>query len=255
MKNIILGIDLSTSCVGITLYSHDGELILMEGLNLKTRDNSKLKGIEALFSKKMIFEIRFNEIEDMIKGVYNDKISRIVIEEPLIQSNNASTVAVLLKFNGIISNFLYERTGILPEYISSYDARIYSFPELYAVRVFNKKNEKLPREIILKDINKGKLVLFGNFPFAIDKKSVIQNEIYRRFPDIKWEYNKKGELIKETYDATDSLAVVLAAINKDKYMGEKPVIVNSTIEGDKIEYDTRFPNDMDNLVYHHLIVF
>ena len=42
----------------------------------------------------------------------------LVIEEPLPSSQNVSTVNTLLKFNGMISESVYELTGVVPKYIS-----------------------------------------------------------------------------------------------------------------------------------------
>jgi hypothetical protein len=50
----------------------------------------------------------------------------VVIEEPLLQSNNVNTVATLLRFNGMISKSVFDTLGV-PDFISSYDARKYSF--------------------------------------------------------------------------------------------------------------------------------
>jgi hypothetical protein len=62
----------------------------------------------------------------------------VVIEEPLLQSNNVNTVATLLRFNGMISKSVFDTLGVVPDFISSYDARKYSFPELMSVRKFKK---------------------------------------------------------------------------------------------------------------------
>jgi hypothetical protein len=48
----------------------------------------------------------------------------VVIEEPLLQSNNVNTVATLLRFNGMISKSVFDTLGVVPDFISSYDARI-----------------------------------------------------------------------------------------------------------------------------------
>lgn len=65
-------------------------------------------------------------------------ITECVIEAPLLSSNNNETVATLLQFNGMISLAVYNELGIVPQYISSYDARKYSFPELMGIRKYGK---------------------------------------------------------------------------------------------------------------------
>lgn len=69
----------------------------------------------------------------------------------------------------MISDSVYRILGIVPEYISSYDARKYAFPELMAIRKFNKKGEEYSKDKILTAIKKNKLVLFGEYPFDCDK--------------------------------------------------------------------------------------
>ena len=39
----------------------------------------------------------------------------------------------------MISECVYDVLHVVPDYISSFDARTYAFPELHAVRKFNKK--------------------------------------------------------------------------------------------------------------------
>jgi hypothetical protein len=43
-----------------------------------------------------------------------------------------------LRFNGMISKSVFDTLGVVPDFISSYDARKYSFPELMSVRKFKK---------------------------------------------------------------------------------------------------------------------
>jgi hypothetical protein len=57
--------------------------------------------------------------------------------EPLLQSNNVNTVATFIRF-GMISKSVFDTLGVVPDFISSYDARKYSFPELMSVRKFKK---------------------------------------------------------------------------------------------------------------------
>jgi len=246
---IILGLDISTNTIGISLYQTDkidwhskGKLILIEGLILKSKEINKIKGIEALFLKKKIFEEKLKEIKLLVKTTYNKNIDYVVIETPLIQSNNAHTIAVLLQFNGIISNVIYEDLGIVPEYITSYDARYYSFPELVAIHVFNKKNERRDYKEIKKCIIKNKIVLFGNYPFQIDKKQVILEKVSEKFPDIEWKENKKGDILKSSFDGSDSIACVLGWLNKMFYNEAKLEIVDCEYDEYEryIKYTTSF---------------
>ena len=140
-----------------------------------------------------------------------------MIESPLLRSNNVETVSTLLKFNGMVSDCIYNNLNIVPKYISSYDARKYAFPDLMAIRKYGKDEKQYPFSKIHKEIEDCKLVLFGSYPWTIDKKSVMQQKVSEIFPDIEWMYNKKGELKKENFDAVDAYICLLGELNKERF--------------------------------------
>ena len=117
----------------------------------------------------------------------------------------------------MVSDVIYNELGIVPEYISSYDARKYSFPELMAVRKFGKDEKQYPYKKVLKEIKDCKLVLFGSYPWTIDKKTVLQQKVSEIFPNIEWVYSKNGELKKENYDASDAYVALLGWLNNKRY--------------------------------------
>ena len=86
------------------------------------------------------------------------------------------------------------------------------------------------------------MVLFGDYPWTIDKKTVIQGNVSELFPDVPWIYNKKGELKKENFDASDAYVACLGYLNKEKY-GELDMRVENIQEIDKgIKYDVVYWN-------------
>lgn len=236
---VILGLDISTACIGACLVIDDGESDLpkIEILTHKTpKVPKKVKGIEALFIRKNIFE------EEFIKTLTGYGITDVVIEEPLLGSNNVNTVATLLRFNGMIAESVYRNLGVVPSFISSYDARMYSFPELVALRKFNKKGEEYSLSHIKKAIKDNHPVLFGAYPFDIDKKSVMMNMVNEVYPDIPWVLGKNGELKKENYDACDSLICALAYVNINHH-GLAPIdIVDCSIDEE---------NDPENVIVEY----
>jgi len=255
---IILGLDISTTTIGISLVKYETgqpntsvEIILLEGLVLKNKDLNKYKGIESLCLKNLVFEEKLKELKEVVYKTYNSQINKVIIEEALLGSNNINTVGTLLKFNGIISNTIYTTLGIVPEYLSSYESRCYAFPQLMEIHVFNKKNERRDKKEVQKALKDGKLVLFGGYPFQIDKKTVIQELIAEKFPNIEWLYDKKGNLIKSSFDSTDALAVILGYINKVLNNGEKPVIVDVDETDGVIKYTTRLGKEL----FSHKISF
>ncbi len=204
----ILGLDVSTSTIGISLFEDKGtygKLKLLHHVTPIVKPKPATK-MQELFEKAKIFEVEFLE-------KYADVgIVKVIIEEPLLRSNNVNTVATLLRFNGMISRAVYDILGIVPEYISSYDARKYAFPQLTQIRTTNKKGEQLTE----KEIAKNKPVLFGAYPTDVDKKMVIWELIADLEPQITWLFDKKGKLKKENFDMSDAFA---ACYGKQKMDG------------------------------------
>jgi hypothetical protein len=203
----ILGLDVSTKTIGISLFEDfgdNGKLQLLTHITpiVKPKPESN---IELLIKKAQIFQFDFLE-------KYSDiDIERVIIEEPLVRSNNVNTVATLLRFNGMICRSVFEVLNIIPEFISSYDARKYAFPELMGIREINKKGEPYTE----KEISKKNPVLFGGHSYEVDKKRVIWEKVNEREPQIVWLYNKHQILTKENYDMTDAYACVLGQMNKE----------------------------------------
>ena len=240
-KKIYLGLDVSTKTIGICLMEDDdtqyGKILELTHINPTTPKD--INNIEKLFLKKKIFE-------EFIQKYKNLGIETVVIEEPLLQSNNVNTVSTLLRFNGMISDCVYNTLGIVPEYISSYEARQYSFPELMSIRKYGKNEQQYPTEKIIKEIKDSKLVLFGGYPWNIDKKIVIQGKVAELFPNIEWIYDKKGELKKENFDATDAYVAVYGFLNKLKKGKLEFKILNIDKQDKTINYDVTYWDTIDH---------
>jgi hypothetical protein len=194
----ILGLDVSTKTIGISLFEDEGEngkLQLLTHITPKVKPKPK-DNIELLIKKAQVFQFEFLE-------KYSDiDISRVIIEEPLVRSNNVNTVATLLRFNGMICRSVYEVLNIVPEFISSYDARKYGT---------NKKGEEYSE----KEISGKQPVLFGGYDWDADKKVVIWEKVNEREPQIVWMYDKHQRLAKENYDMTDAYTCVLGQMRKE----------------------------------------
>lgn len=210
-KRILLGCDISTTCIGICLLEDNGSEYgkVLELTHIKPKVGRNVNENEKLFIKKRIFG-------EFIKKYANLGIETVVIESPLLRSNNVNTVSTLLRFNGMISDCIYNELNVVPQYISSYDARKYAFPELMAIRKYDKKENQYPYKKIKKEIEECKLVLFGSYPWTIDKKMVMQEKVSEIFPDIEWIYNKNKELKKENFDACDAYVCLLGHLNLNK---------------------------------------
>jgi hypothetical protein len=202
----ILSLDVSTSTIGIALFEDmgdSGELKLLHHVSPKVKPKPEGK-MEELFRKVEIFEKEF------LSKYADFGITSVVIEEPLLQSNNVYTIATLLRFNGMISKSVYDTLGVVPDFISSYDARKYAFPELMAVRTHKKDGTPLAE----KQIAKNKPVLFGSQPFDCDKKMIIFEKVCDLEPQIKWILDKNNKLKKENFDMSDAYTCGVAYMKK-----------------------------------------
>jgi hypothetical protein len=214
--SLILGLDISTSCIGISIIEDDGvnEPVISRITHIVPKIAKEKKGIEALILRKEIFE------RDFLSKIKDVGITECVIESPICHTasnSNAQTVAQLLQFNGLLSEAVYRVLGIIPHYVSSYEARMQSFPNLLAIRKFNKRGELYQIKHIEKALKESHLILFGSYPFDCDKKSVMMDMVCEKYPEIQWVHNKKGEIRKENYDACDSLVCALAYVNTKRY--------------------------------------
>jgi hypothetical protein len=184
----ILGLDVSTKTIGVALFDLSSrDLLELTHVSPRPKPTSENK-MEEMINKSSLFRKKLEEY----KGV---GVIRVVIEEPLLNSNNVYTIATLLRYNTLISKEVYDVLGVVPEYISTYNSRKDAWPELV------QKNEK------------GKFVLFGGFPKDCDKKQIIWELVAKREPQIQWLYTKNNTLKKENFDMTDAYTVVLSYLN------------------------------------------
>jgi len=205
-NGFILGLDVSTKTIGVALFEDKGkrgDLKMLTHVTPKVKPLPKSK-IEQLFKKVEIFEEFLDEYKDI-------GITKVIIEEPLLRSNNVYTVATLLRFNGIVSRAVYDILGVVPDFISSYDARAFGYPEFMAKRT-HKKDGTPHTEAHMKKANP---VLFGGLPYDIDKKFVVWEKVSVAHPEITWLYTRVNSLKKENYDMTDAYVAVLGQMHKE----------------------------------------
>ena len=135
----ILGLDVSTKTIGWALFDMVSEELL-ELTHVSPRPKLKTENkVEELIAKSEVFKVKLQEYVNL-------GITKVVIEEPLLNSNNIYTVQTLLRYNSFVTKVIYDTLGIVPDFISTYNSRKYAFPEL------------------LQQNDKGKVVLFGGLP-------------------------------------------------------------------------------------------
>jgi len=187
----VLGLDISTKTIGWSLFDiKSQELLELTHFSpiIKPKVDDK---IEELLIKVSMFGEKLQNYTKL-------GITSVIIEEPLLNSNNVWTVGMLLRYNSMITKSIYDILGIVPNFISTYNSRKYAWPEL------------------VQSNDKGKHVLFGGLPKDVDKKELIWNKVSDKEPQITWHYTKNNTLKKECYDMADSYTCVLGYMKQEK---------------------------------------
>jgi RNase H-fold protein (predicted Holliday junction resolvase) len=180
----VLGLDVSTRTIGVALFDvQTKELLELTHISPVPKPKVENK-IEELLLKAIIFREKLLSYKEL-------GIQYVVIEEPLLNSNNVYTVSTLMRFNTLICKEVYDVLGVVPEFISTYNSRKFAFPHL------------------VQPNDKDKYVLFGGMPKDIDKKVVIWELVAKREPQITWQYTKNNTLKKENFDQTDAYCAAL----------------------------------------------
>jgi hypothetical protein len=180
----VLGLDVSTKTIGFALFDlQSQELLELTHVSPIPKPKTDNK-IEELLLKSDLFKVKIDQYKNM-------GITHVVIEEPLLNSNNVYTIGILLRYNTLITKQIYDTLGVVPEFISTYNSRKFAFPELV------QKNDK------------NKFVLFGGYPKDIDKKMIVWERVAKKEPQITWVYTKNNTLKKECFDMSDAYACVL----------------------------------------------
>jgi hypothetical protein len=187
----VLGLDVSTKTIGWALFDMRTQELL-ELTHISPRPKMKTENkIEELLSKAEVFKTKLEEYKNL-------GITKVVIEEPLLNSNNIYTVQTLLRYNSFVTKNIYDVLGLVPEFISTYNSRKFAFPQLLQIN------------------DKGKMVLFGGLPKDTDKKHIIWDLVAKREPQITWQYTRNNTLKKENYDQTDAYCAVLGHMKSEK---------------------------------------
>jgi hypothetical protein len=187
----VLGLDVSTKTIGWALFDiKTKELLELTHISPvpKPKEESKIK---ELLLKSDIFRSKLIDYKDL-------GIIKVIIEEPLLNSNNVYTISTLLRYNTLITKEIYDVLGVVPEFISTYNSRKFAYPEL------------------VRENDKKKYVLFGGFPKDCDKKQIIWEQVAKREPQIQWLYTRNNTLKKENFDQTDAYTCVLGYMRQEK---------------------------------------
>ena len=198
-KNIILGLDISTSCCGFSILNN-GELVYCKAIVLNkvhTKNKIKYPDYKDVFDKALAIEKELLYIKD------NFNITAVVIEAPLLNkagSTSKYTIALLHKFNGIVAFTCIKIFDFKPIFADASRSRaFFKIPKLSKIEIkqLNNKNKK-------QYYNKIKVMEF----------------LKDLYPSFEIEYNKKGNILNTCLDRSDSLLIsyiyyIRIVINKD----------------------------------------
>ena len=135
----VLGLDISTKTIGWALFDIQSQKLLE-----LTHFSPVIKPQPEEKIEELILKV--NSFIKKIEDYKNLGIAKVIIEEPLLGSNNIHTVGTLMRYNAMITKAIYDALGIVPNYISTYNSRKFAWQNLMG------KNDK------------NREVLFGGYP-------------------------------------------------------------------------------------------
>lgn len=183
----VVGLDVSTKTIGVTLMDVTGKLEDM--FYISPPKSNKKNGEIDIYDKVEYVEKIFREL--------NLNIRHIFIEEPLKNGPNINTVILLAKFNGMISQKMKDIYGIAPIHLTVHEARSHFFPEF----VQTKKVKTEIKETL-------------SFPKGVDKKQVVFEKVNSLEPYFEWKRRKDLSLKEENFDMADSYVVAKSGLLK-----------------------------------------
>jgi Holliday junction resolvasome RuvABC endonuclease subunit len=121
MKEVVLGLDVSTSKIGLSIMDYNNNLISCQVIKLNSKD--------SLFKRCIELENILSKINGINYINNNNKlyIKEVFIESPFMMfsggKTTAMTMAKLQRFNGMVSYMVRREIGIEPVMIAANKAR------------------------------------------------------------------------------------------------------------------------------------
>jgi len=190
-----MGLDASTSTIGISLLKETGELILLTHFKPRTLNN--VDQHIMLLNKCEQFKVFISNL-----NFKNEDLKTIVVERALVSSTNINTSAMLNSYQGMLLHTLRETfPNAILELPTVDETRRLVLPELI-------KDKKLWNAV--------PSVLKGRKKNSDLKKLIVLACISNRYSDIKWTLNRNKILAKNNFDKADSVVVGLYHLIKNK---------------------------------------
>lgn len=149
MTNYILGLDISTSVIGMAIMDKDFKLVTYRNLKMDSKDD---------------LEIRAWQFKEIVKELFlTYSFKAVFVEEPAMMfgsgKTTAQTMSKLQRFNGMCCYAVYSETLLVPQLVHPSSAR-------------KKMNISVPRivknkkEFIIKEVEKK----YPNFIYELTKQ-------------------------------------------------------------------------------------
>ena len=114
-SDFVIGLDISTSCTGVSIVNHAGVVECMS--------YHKPKG-DTLVEKTKDFQ---NYFEDLLREKNANQLKAVFVEQNLQRFrrgfSSAQVINKLARYNGMVSYVVYERFGIVPLYVNVNEGR------------------------------------------------------------------------------------------------------------------------------------
>lgn len=183
--NVVLGLDISTSVIG---------WCILENVQPSAPYKKPIKwGHVDLRKEKNGFWAKVDRMENELSAVIHlinktgDVITKLIIEDPVEKfkrgSSSAHTIALLARFNALVSQHIRRETGLMPLYIDATTAR-----RAIGVQLLSKKKSG-----------------------GVDHKQQTFTFLCETvFSDVVWPLNRAGSIEVWNFDRVDSYVICLA---------------------------------------------
>lgn len=167
---MILGLDISTSVIGVCVLDSKNEILLQEAWDLKNKNKYK-----DLFDKSLFVSDALSKLKEKYS------IQHIFIEQSLHSFrsgfSSAQVLSILSRFNGIVSWLCFKIFSIKPEYIAATSAR-----KLCGIKI----------------------------PKGTKAKEVVIQHLLSQEKKFNIEINKNGNIKPNYYDIADAIVIAKA---------------------------------------------
>jgi len=184
---MIVGLDISTSCTGISLLYDDGTYFSIHHVDMKD---------EKSFYKKVDMVIK--KLLEIVPFPY--PVPKFYVEAPLLvfkmRASMASTIALLQRFNAAVCYAIYSLWKIEPIHVSVISAR-----KTVGIEMPKKKKKAQIKPIVFAYVRSLKVI-----------------------PESEWAFKKTGNPKDWVYDRCDAYVIARAAyegLKNEKKGGEK----------------------------------